>query len=292
MKRKLNVNKTAKTVISLNIIQLVSLIGILASYYFTQHSIPLVQLSIFLAVIFISLCFDCYLILRERSDILQIDTKAETLTNSLMQVENLNNTLRAQRHDFLNHLQVVYGLIEVEEYDHVKEYIEKVYTDIQKINSVLKTAIPAVNALLSAKILHCEKLGIKIRLEITSRLDNIAVPSWELCRVLGNLIDNAAEALQESSNTDKRLVIEFGEDIKGFIFKISDNGIPIPKNSRDKIFEPGFSTKANKGIGMGLAIVKDIVKRYNGSITLNEIESYKCFTAVFPKSISDEKFDG
>ena len=75
----------------------------------------------------------------------------DTLLLSYRNMENLNRTLRSQRHDYMNHLQVVISMIELEEYDNLKEYLEPVYLDIQKTGKALKTSKPAVNALLSAK---------------------------------------------------------------------------------------------------------------------------------------------
>ncbi len=286
MKNSLNVKKAARVIFSLNLIQLASLIGILASYYFTHNSIPLYQLSIFLIVIFITLCINCLVAVRKILNLRKINLQSQMLLSSLQNVENLNNTLRAQRHDFLNHLQVVYGLIEIDEYEHVKKYIEKVYVDIQKVNMVLKTSVPAVNALLQAKTLYCEKNSIKIGLEITSRLEGIKVPSWELCRVLGNLIDNAVNALSLSENKDKNLLVKLTETLKSFDISVIDNGVPIPSVHQDELFKPGFTTRKNLGEGMGLAIVKDIAVKYGGKVFWEVNEAYKRFCVSVPKEIS------
>ena len=62
----------------------------------------------------------------------------------------------------------------------------------------MKTSVAAVNALLQAKLMTCEKHGITLELDVRTQLKDLAVPSWEFCRVLGNLIDNAIYAVLES----------------------------------------------------------------------------------------------
>jgi sensor histidine kinase regulating citrate/malate metabolism len=98
----------------------------------------------------------------------------------------------------MNHLQVVFSLLELGDSDEAMKYVESVYGDIKRTGSALKTAIPAVNALIAAKRQDCEAQGIALALHIASSWQGLPVPGWEMCRVLGNLIDNAREALSEA----------------------------------------------------------------------------------------------
>ena len=205
-----------------------------------------------------------------------------TLKHTLEQLEKLNKTLRAQRHDFMNHLQVVYSLMEMEEYLEATEYIEKVFKDIQKVNKILKTANPAINALLQAKTLYAEKRGIKTEIAITTSFKDLKVPSWEFCRVLGNIIDNAIYALQESKE-EKIIKVELFEDLKVYGFRIKNNGPAIPEEIIDKIFKAGITTKGEKGEGMGLAIVKDILMEYEGDIRVTSDKAVTVFEGWIPR---------
>lgn len=219
--------------------------------------------------------------LRDIYHLVRVDSQNSMIREALSSVENLNNLLRAQRHDFLNHLQVVYGLIEMNEYDEARNYISKVYKDIQSVSRVLKTSVPAVNALLQAKLMTAEKNNINAEINVFSRLENMSVPSWELCRVLGNLIDNAISSLCDKQD-NRLLQIEFREDTKMFIISVRDNGIGIPEEIKDRIFEPGFTTKSN-GEGMGLAITKKILSEYSGVIDVKSESGWTEFTVYIPK---------
>ena len=92
----------------------------------------------------------CIMILLKQ--FLQLKKHYEDLMESFRNLEQLNSTLRAQRHDYLNHLQVVYGMMELEEYEELQQYLEPVYKDMMKTGKALRTSKPAINALLKAKM--------------------------------------------------------------------------------------------------------------------------------------------
>jgi signal transduction histidine kinase len=149
--------------------------------------------------------------------------KLEQTESSISDLNSLNHTLRAQRHDFMNHLQVVHSLIDLNEYQEANKYIANVYDSIEKVNSILKTGIPAVNAILEAKRRSALNKNIEVTIDIRTTLAEIPVPEWEICRVIGNLIDNAVNALAEAA-MNRRLQIEIFEDIYRYHFRVTDNG--------------------------------------------------------------------
>jgi len=207
--------------------------------------------------------------------------KLKQTEDSIENLNKLNNTLRAQRHDFMNHLQVVYSLIELKEYQEANNYISKVCTDIEKINSILKTGIPAVNAILESKRQTCENKGIEVSVNISSTLSKISVPDWELCRVFGNLIDNSINAFSNMMG-EKRIRIEIFEDIHSYRFMISNNGPAIAPELWTKIFEAGYTSGQHDGEGMGLAICNDIMSTYRGKIWVVSDEHETVFEGFIP----------
>jgi sensor histidine kinase regulating citrate/malate metabolism len=202
---------------------------------------------------------------------------------SLGDLNRLNNTLRAQRHDFMNHLQVVHSLMELGKYNEANAYIEKVYDRIEKVNSILKTGIPAVNAILEAKRRTGEGKNIEMEMDIRSDLEEIPIPEWELCRFLGNIIDNAINALAGKEG-NRKIYIEICEDIHNYRFKVANNGPYILPSHLGKLFEPGFTTRQNTGEGMGLAICKGIIDRYGGEINVISDTEETAFETRVPRA--------
>jgi Signal transduction histidine kinase regulating citrate/malate metabolism len=207
---------------------------------------------------------------------------SNNLIDTINYLEAFNKTLRSQRHDYLNHIQVIYSLMELEEFDEARKYIEPVYNDIVRVSKALKTSKPAVNALLQAKLQMAEKNNIEMELEIKTDLKTLSMEPWEFCRVIGNIIDNGIFALKEKPD-NRYILVDFSEDLENIRINISNNGDIIPKEIINNIFKEGFTTKGNLGEGMGLAIVKDIVQKFNGSVSVSSTEERTSFEIVLPK---------
>ncbi|HLV14495.1 MAG TPA: ATP-binding protein [Xanthomarina sp.] len=112
---------------------------------------------------------------------------------------------------------------------------------------------------------------------ITARFDKA-----QLIRVINNLVKNGIQAIPDDRE-DKKIIVRVYEDPDSINITISDNGIGISEVNSQKVFEPKFTTKSS-GMGLGLAMVKNIVETYNGSITFtSEKDVGTTFKVTFPK---------
>ena len=213
----------------------------------------------------------------------QLLNSNNALIETIDNLSRLNDKLRMDRHDYLNQLQVVYGLMELEEYDEMNSYLRKVYKELLKTGKAVKTSKPAINALLAAKSAEAEAGGIEFLIEVKSDLKNLNIEDWELCKVLSNLIDNAIKALEDSDIQEKKIRINITESQQQYIFSVENNGPEIPMEIRESIFKKGFTTKKEDGHGMGLAIVSEIVSKAKGKIVLKSDEEETIFTVSFGK---------
>lgn len=209
----------------------------------------------------------------------------DNLAECCNQVQKLNSELRAQRHDYLNHMQVVYGMMELEEYEELRGYLEPLYKNMMKTGKAIRTSIPAVNALLMAKLGAAEEQNIDFYIEVKSDLRHLNMEPWELCKVLSNLIDNAITALSMVEK-EKKLLLEIYEDRENYIFLVANNGPKIPEDMQASIFKEGFTTKREKGHGMGLSIVSAALRKNNGSIQLTSDEKETRFTVKIEKEVT------
>jgi len=266
-------------IVVLNVLLAVSLIA-LSVYLFAFSVIDTIELYILpvIAVISLSGAVPPILLLRPVS---VYSIRLRQTEDSLENLNKLNDTLRAQRHDFMTHLQVVHSLIELEEHTEANEYIDKIYSDIEKVSSILKTGIPAVNAILESKRQTCKNKDIDVVIEVSSTFSEISVPDWELCRLLGNIIDNSINALSEMKATG-RISIELFEDMHSYRFKISNNGPMIPTELWTRIFDAGYTAGTHSGEGMGLSICSDIVSTYKGKIWVVSDEHETVFEGFIP----------
>lgn len=288
MRRQKNLEVKKATILAMVVNSLqILMVGVIVLYmYMTPGDIadlPLARalVAVAAAVVIWGGVIDIRDALDSRKLLQQLDDMDQTIEAQ----EDLNITLRAQRHDFLNHLQVVYSLIEMKEYKEANDYIERVYGSIASVGKVLRTANPAINALLQVKLGVCEKAGIQVKLDIRSAWKDLSIPGWEMCKVLGNLLDNAIDALQEVS--DRRLTLTLTEDLKAFRFSVKNSGPMIPVKLQASIFQPGITTKA-AGHGMGLFIVRRTVQEWGGDIRLISDAKETEFSGFIPREVKPQ----
>lgn len=216
---------------------------------------------------------------------LNLVQRTKELEEAYGQLEDLNREMRAQRHDFMNHLQVVYSLIEMNEPGEAMDYMDRIYGDMQRVSRMLRTACPAVNALIQAKLVEASERGAELKLSIAAKWDDELMPAWEICRVLANLIDNALDAACSAEHPeDVKPTVELvlGEDLRSWFFSVRNNGPAISEKAKARIFEPGFTTKAT-GQGMGLYIVSQTIAEMGGQITLESRDGDTVFSGFVPR---------
>ena len=240
------------------------------------------KMLVLLLFVILSLILAGCLVILLRS-YMRLTSRNKALRESVENLGALNDRLRMDRHDYLNHLQVVYGLMELEEYDEMNAYLRKVYKELLKTGKAIKTSKPAINALMAAKMAECEEKGIEFLVEVKSDLKDIGIEDWELCKVLSNLVDNAVRAVGESDSEEKAVRVNITETAENYVFEVEDNGPKIPDEIKELIFRKGFTTKKGEGHGMGLAIVSRIVSDNKGVIELATDESRTVFTVQFEK---------
>lgn len=282
--RFVNLKKAVIYTVVINLLQIAGSITVAVMSLLTGgHAFIGLPEQLLLCTMTLLVSWGAVLDIREAFSAQKIASEADMLQDAYAQLEDLNGTLRAQRHDFMNHLQVVFSLLELEDYREAADYIERVYGDIRRVSRMLKTAHPSINALLAAKVGDCESHGIHVNLQIESPWSDLPIEGWEMCRVLGNLIDNAMDALRQTP--EPQLTIRLSESVQSYTFTIANNGPMIPQSIAERIFQRGFSTKG-EGRGMGLSIVRGIIEDNGGHLTLSSDEHETRFDGLISKLIA------
>ena len=199
------------------------------------------------------------------------------LMEELSGARYLVDSMRANNHDFTNKLHVILGLIQMGMYDDASSYIQNI-TMVQRENiSKVMNAVsePAVAALLIGKIARASELNINfvLREGCYYSTADMNLPSEMLITVVGNLLDNAFDAMNESTDYKKHKELMFGIYSKpgAVLITVDDTGSGIKSRDMEHIFENGFSTKGD-GRGTGLYQVKAIVENFGGKITVESQE--------------------
>lgn len=205
--------------------------------------------------------------------ILHNRTEYTKLMEDLTGTRYLVDSMRANNHDFTNKLHVILGLIQMKMYDKAVSYIENISMVQRSTISKIMKAInePAIAALLIGKTARASELNVKFVLRegsFYSKAD-MSLPTETLITIIGNLIDNAFEAMNDSVDYDTQKELLFGIYSRqgAVLITADDTGAGILQENLEYIFENGYSTKG-EGRGTGLYQVKTLVEGLGGTITV------------------------
>lgn len=211
----------------------------------------------------------------ERKDLGSVTTFRDKTELTLLEQElgdskATADMLRAQTHEFANHLHAISGLIQLEEYGEVVRFIDGVSFSRSKVleNVLAQIAEPTISALLIAKTSVCAERGIQLEVSEQSILERgDDQTARDLTTVIGNLIDNAMDAVAQVKEPKIRLSIS--DDAGLVTVVVSDNGVGIAQEAMNEIFTQGFSTKdstVSGGRGFGLTLSRLVCRRRGGDI--------------------------
>ncbi|MBY6537178.1 sensor histidine kinase [Rhodococcus sp. BP-349] len=223
---------------------------------------------------------------RDRTELSEVQSKLDISRTS-------STALREHIHEFDNQLHTISGLVQLGEYDEVERYVDGITEHRERLTSTVTDRIDdlGVAALLIAKIGAAAARSVTVALDDAShlpRLDDDA--SRDLCTVVGNLVDNAVDAVLEDQAVDAVLedqavdaVVEQNAadavvrvrivaDADGIEVEVADNGPGIETEDADRVFEQGWSTKGTSldGHGFGLALVRVVCRRRGGDVSVSD----------------------
>jgi two-component system CitB family sensor kinase len=204
-------------------------------------------------------------------------TDLQALTGELQTMRTLSDALRSQTHEFANRLHTIVALIEL---GRPREALDLAANELdlgQELADRLVSTIgePVLTALLLGKTAQARERGIRFELTAGDDIGHVGIPSTELVTIVGNLVDNAMDAVspdltgegvRERPGIVSVDIRRLGDEIE---FTVGDNGDGIA--DVEQAFRRGFSTKRAglEGRGLGLALVGQSVRRLGGSIEVH-----------------------
>ncbi len=191
--------------------------------------------------------------------------KTNLLKEHLHEMEMLMVVLQSQKHEFSRHLQALQSLIHLNRDQEAKQYIDGIAEDYWNTDEGVYIPHPALNKLVNSKLSLAKSQGIVFNISSINEFTGLKVEPWDLCSIMGNLLDNAIESALQS-HEQPWVDVEFGYKTGYFIFYIRNNGGTIGKDEKERIFEAGYNRNNLLGRGYGLYIVRKLVERYGGTI--------------------------
>ena len=201
------------------------------------------------------------------------------LTPMKLSIQHLQRALNDNAEDVKELTQKISVRL-IEQIDNLSN-IATAFSDFAKMPQGNFHAIAIEPILNSAVELFREIENVTINLNYSPKEYFVTGDKEQLMRVFINIIKNSTQAIPENINGIIDINIE--EKMDNFIISFKDNGVGIPVEKREHIFEPNFTTK-NSGTGLGLAISKNIIERMNGKIWFDSVvDEYSIFYVELPK---------
>jgi sensor histidine kinase regulating citrate/malate metabolism len=200
-------------------------------------------------------------------------TELQGALGELNSLKVLTDTLRSQAHEAANKLHTIVTMVEMGRADEAVTFATNELELSQQLVDRLSSAVgePALVALLLGKTAQADERGIELTVtedtHLSSNVDDLALTGQEMVTVLGNLIDNAMDACDRD---DPWVEVTVSQDDGMLLIRVADSGPGMDAGTFEKAMQRGYSTKTGSDAeqhGLGLALVAQVVKRHNGTLT-------------------------
>ena len=210
--------------------------------------------------------------------------KSEIKTSFNPLINDLMGKLKANEHEYKNHLNTIWSIAQVTTPEEMKgklqEYISNIVDDTEEFSMLLNVENTIIKAVLYNKGQRAEKLGVQYTYNIKSNFKDISLDNSELTVILSNLLNNAIEATSMIKKKELEVILE--EDNRYYIINVKNRTEGLKGEDLSNIFKMGYSTKG-EGRGYGLYNVKNIVDKYRGKIQLSLEEDIMNIKILFVK---------
>jgi len=197
------------------------------------------------------------------------------------ELKTLITSTSSIRHDFTNHIQVLHGLLQLGESKQAQQYVSSLSKEVLALETLkLNIDHPGLSILLQTKKLATQNHHIDMDFTVSNDTFD-KIKTTDLIIILSNLIDNAIDATVALPEAERKITISCKREVTQYVFEITNTGPKISEN--EPIFKQGYSTKNEEQgqiRGQGLFIVKEVVNRYNGIISIDSINDFETVALV------------
>lgn len=210
--------------------------------------------------------------------------QARILKSHLRTVDELMTTLQAERHEYTRHVQTVQAMLFLGETEKACDYMDGVARRYWNDEGIAYVGEPLLTGLINSKKSMASSVGIDFGFAFKCDPRRLPIEPWDLCSLIGNLLDNAFEAAILEEHGRHSVGIELKDEQNYYVIYVYNTGPKI--DNPEKLFLPGYTSKGSHGRGYGLYIVKQIVEGCGGSIEVFSTPK-TTFVVSLPKGEND-----
>ncbi len=206
--------------------------------------------------------------------VVSLEQQNQAYENQLQLMRDAEEKISTLRHDMRNHLLVLQQIARQEHYEKIQGYLDNLNDSLAPGRAFAATGNAFIDGMINLKLDQAVKQGAQVELDIIIP-QNLFVGQKDICIVLGNLLDNALRAL-EDCKVDKRLFLRMRE-VQGTLTIQIKNSYTNKVKRAGKFFR---TTKKGEGHGLGLKIVEQIVRDYQGELDFKTDDDFFTVTLL------------
>lgn len=222
----------------------------------------------------------------------RLRSEMDELNRQLSQVSRYAEVLRAQTHEFKNILYTISGLIQLGSH---REALDLIHRETEVGRDLIRLVVkripdPWLGGILLGFYSRARELKVEFVIDPDSRLMRLPdhLPRQYLVSILGNLITNAFEAVENRPEGKRKVKLYLGDTGGEILWEVEDSGPGVPAGLIPRIFEKGFSTKPGDNRGFGLAKAKELAEEMGGYLAIERGElGGALFSVSLPKNLEE-----
>ena len=196
----------------------------------------------------------------------------DSLSAQLSQVKRYVDNLRIMRHEQLNRMTTLSGMLHMGRYEEAIGFIQAQSEHAQELLDFISSRFssPTLCGLLLGKSARAREKGVELNFDPACRMEKPFAPlhEAELISIIGNLLDNAIEATQRAPLPHEPVEVLIKLNERELIIEVADQGVGIKPDIRERIFERGITTKTRGDHGIGLYLIDSYVTQAGGAIEI------------------------
>jgi signal transduction histidine kinase len=186
----------------------------------------------------------------------------------VVEINDMFTSIRGQRHDFLNHVQVIHTMVQMGRTEQLKAYVSELVKETRDVSEVVHHSSPALAAFVQAKMTVSIGRGIHFTYDLPNNwnAEETNIKVIDIIKIIGNLVDNAFDETEKLPQKERQVHISIRITGGTIELEVSNRGRILDAKEKERIFLPGYTTKGEDHSGLGLAIVAERVKYYQGTL--------------------------